>query len=98
AGVGGSIADRVGQMMKRLGADAQVLAVTHLAQVAACADHHIVVRKATRGGHTTSEVRPVRDEARVTELARMLGGERIAGDTSGAHAQPMLADARGAAS
>ena len=98
AGVGGSIADRVGQLMKRLGAHAQVLAVTHLAQVAACADHHFVVRKATRGGHTTSEVRPVRDEARVAELARMLGGERIAGDTSRAHAQAMLAGARGAAS
>lgn len=96
AGVGGSIADRVGQLMKRLGAHAQVLAVTHLAQVAACADHHFVVRKTTHGGRTTSEVRPVRDEARVAELARMLGGERLAGDTSRAHAQAMLSGARGA--
>ncbi|MBI3157288.1 MAG: DNA repair protein RecN [Burkholderiales bacterium] len=97
AGVGGSVADQVGRLMKRLGTHVQVLAVTHLAQVAACADHHFVVRKATRGGRTTSEVQPLRDEARVAELARMLGGERLAGATSRAHAQAMLATARGAA-
>ncbi len=98
AGVGGSVADQVGRLMKRLGTHTQVLAVTHLAQVAACADHHFVVRKALHGGRTLSEVHPVRDEARVAEVARMLGGERLASDTSRAHAEAMLSGARGALS
>jgi DNA repair protein RecN (Recombination protein N) len=93
AGVGGTVADSVGRLMKRLGRHAQVLAVTHLAQVAACADHHFVVRKALQGAQTVSEVQPVREEARVAEIARMLGGERLASDTSRAHAQAMLSGA-----
>jgi DNA repair protein RecN (Recombination protein N) len=98
AGVGGSVADQVGRLMKRLGSHTQVLAVTHLAQVAACADHHFVVRKTLHGSRTLSEVHPVRDEARVAEIARMLGGERLASDTSRAHAEAMLSGARGALS
>ncbi len=87
AGVGGTVADSVGQLMKQLGRSAQVLAVTHLAQVAACADHHLVVSKALRGKQTLSAVLPVKGEARVAEVARMLGGERLSGT---AHAQAML--------
>jgi len=90
SGVGGSIADSVGRLMKQLGASAQVLAVTHLAQVAACADHHFVVTKVRRQGATTSGVAPVTREARVAEIARMLGGERLEG-TSRAHAEALLA-------
>ncbi|WP_205854751.1 DNA repair protein RecN [Piscinibacter defluvii] len=90
AGVGGAVAETVGKLMKQLGRDRQVLAVTHLPQVAACADHHFVVTKAARGGRTRSEVAPVAGEARVAEIARMLGGERLSG-TSLAHAQEMLA-------
>ncbi|MCW5667071.1 MAG: DNA repair protein RecN [Piscinibacter sp.] len=90
AGVGGAVAETVGKLMKQLGRDRQVLAVTHLPQVAACADHHFVVSKAARGGRTRSEVAPVAGEARVAEIARMLGGERLSG-TSLAHAQEMLA-------
>ena len=89
AGVGGSVAYQVGRMMKQLGGSSQVLAVTHLAQVAACADHHFVVSKALQGRATVSDVQPVAGEARVTEVARMLGGERLAG-TSRAHAEAML--------
>jgi DNA repair protein RecN (Recombination protein N) len=89
AGVGGSVAYQVGRMMKQLGGSSQVLAVTHLAQVAACADHHFVVSKAPQGQATVSDVRPVVGEARVSEVARMLGGERLAG-TSRAHAEAML--------
>ena len=89
AGVGGSVAYQVGRMMKQLGGSSQVLAVTHLAQVAACADHHFVVSKALQGKATVSDVQPVAGEARVTEVARMLGGERLAG-TSRAHAEAML--------
>jgi DNA repair protein RecN (Recombination protein N) len=78
--------------MKQLGRDRQVLAVTHLPQVAACADHHCVVSKATSDGRTRSEAQWVAGEGRVGEVARMLGGERLSG-TSVAHAQEMLADA-----
>jgi len=92
AGVGGSVADTVGRLMKQLGRAAQVLAVTHLPQVAACADHHFVVSKTTRGTTTTSDVQSVAGEARVAEIARMLGA-RAAG-TSLAHAHELLALAR----
>jgi DNA repair protein RecN (Recombination protein N) len=92
AGIGGSVAYQVGRLMKQLGGSCQVLAVTHLAQVAACADHHFVVSKALHGSTTVSDVQPVAGEARVSEVARMLGGERLAG-TSRAHAEAMLGGA-----
>ncbi|HEV7913053.1 MAG TPA: DNA repair protein RecN [Albitalea sp.] len=90
AGVGGAVAETVGRLMKQLGRDRQVLAVTHLPQVAACADHHFVVSKATHDGSTRSDIQAASGEARVGEIARMLGGERLSG-TSLAHAQEMLA-------
>ncbi len=89
-GVGGAVAETVGRLMKQLGRDRQVLAVTHLPQVAACADHHFVVSKQLRDGLTLSEIDSVAGERRVAEIARMLGGERLSG-TSLAHAQEMLA-------
>ena len=90
AGVGGAVAETVGRLMKQLGRDRQVLAVTHLPQVAACADHHFVVSKQLRDGLTLSAVNAVGGEVRVAEVARMLGGERLS-NTSLAHAQEMLA-------
>jgi DNA repair protein RecN (Recombination protein N) len=89
AGVGGAVAETVGLLMKQLGQDRQVLAVTHLPQVAACADHHLVVRKQLQDGVTLSSVNAVENEARVAELARMLGGERLLNSTL-AHAREML--------
>ncbi len=89
AGIGGAVADTVGRLMKQLGRERQVLAVTHLAQVAACGDQHLIVTKALQaGGRTASDVQPVVSEARVAEVARMLGGERLA--TSLAHAQQLI--------
>jgi len=88
AGIGGQVADHVGRLMKQLGSRAQVLAVTHLAQVAACADRHFVVSKALEGRQTLAHIAAVDGEARVAELARMLGGERLSGT---AHAQALLA-------
>ena len=88
AGVGGAVAATVGRLMQQLGHDRQVLAVTHLPQVAACAHCHLVVAKQS-GDTTTSTVTPVQGEARVEELARMLGGERILPSTR-AHAREML--------
>ncbi|MES3014746.1 MAG: DNA repair protein RecN [Pseudomonadota bacterium] len=90
AGVGGAVAETVGRLMKQLGRDRQVLAVTHLPQVAACADHHFVVSKQSRDGRTLSDIDAVGGELRVAEVARMLGGERLS-NTSRAHAQEMLA-------
>ena len=91
AGVGGTVADSVGRLMKQLGGSGaratQVLAVTHLAQVAACADHHFVVSKALKGKQTLSAIAQVEGEARVAEVARMLGGEKLSGT---AHAQTLL--------
>ena len=92
AGVGGAVAETVGRLMKQLGKDRQVLAVTHLPQVAACADHHLVVAKQSGKAGTTSSVAPVQGEQRVAEVARMLGGERLSGTTL-AHAKEMLGSA-----
>ena len=89
AGVGGAVAETVGQLMKQLGLDRQVLAVTHLPQVASCADHHLVVAKQLQGQTTLSMVSAVQGEQRVAEIARMLGGERLLGTTL-AHAKEML--------
>lgn len=89
SGVGGAVAETVGRLMHQLGGDRQVLAVTHLPQVAACADHHLVVAKQHRGGATVSTVSPVTGEQRVAEIARMLGGEKLSGTTL-AHAKEML--------
>jgi len=89
SGVGGAVAETVGRLMKQLGRDRQVLAVTHLPQVAACADHHLVVAKQLQGQTTLSTVAAALGEQRVAEIARMLGGERLSGTTL-AHAKEML--------
>lgn len=89
AGVGGAVADTVGRLMKKLGQDRQVMAVTHLPQVAACADHHLVVAKRSGKESTTSHVEIVSGDQRIAELARMLGGERLPSTTL-AHAKAML--------
>jgi DNA repair protein RecN (Recombination protein N) len=89
AGVGGTVADTVGRLMKQLGLDRQVLTVTHLPQVAAFADQHLVVAKQFHQNTTISSVSSVQGEDRVTEVARMLGGERLSSTTL-AHAREML--------
>jgi DNA repair protein RecN (Recombination protein N) len=92
AGVGGAVAETVGRLMKQLGRDKQVMAVTHLPQVASCADHHLVVAKQSDASGPSSSVAPVQGEARVAEIARMLGGEHLSGTTL-AHAKEMLGHA-----
>jgi DNA repair protein RecN (Recombination protein N) len=89
SGVGGAVAETVGRLMKQLGIDRQVLAVTHLPQVAACADHHLVVSKHNDAQGTASQVNSLGADARVNEIARMLGGEKISEATL-AHAREML--------
>lgn len=90
AGVGGRAAVEVGRRLARLGRTSQVLVVTHLPQVAAFADHHVVVTKDAGGLVTSSTVRVVTGEERVAELVRMLSG-LDASDAGLAHAQELLA-------
>jgi DNA repair protein RecN (Recombination protein N) len=93
SGIGGATAETVGRLMKQLGLSRQVLAVTHLPQVAACADHHMVVSKQavplSEPPQVASHVQAVTGEARVAEIARMLGGERLS-NASLSHAKEML--------
>jgi DNA repair protein RecN (Recombination protein N) len=89
SGIGGAVAHTVGQLLRQLGQDRQVLAVTHLPQVAACADHHLLVSKQRSGTQTVSHVRAIDHESRVSELARMLGGSDRS-EVSLAHARELL--------
>ena len=89
AGIGGRVAEIVGRMLHALGAGRQVLCVTHLPQVAACADQQWQVAKAVRGERVSSTVSVLEGEARVEEIARMLGGVKIT-DTTRRHAAEML--------
>jgi len=93
AGVGGKAAVEVGRRLGMLAKDAQVLVVTHLPQVAAFADRHVVVTKASDGSVTTSGLTVLDDEGRVRELSRMLAGLEDS-DTARAHAEELLATAR----
>jgi DNA repair protein RecN (Recombination protein N) len=74
AGIGGSVAEVVGRKLRALGRTRQVLCITHLPLIAACADHHIAVVKRQQDGRTVSCARPLTTTERVAELARMLGG------------------------
>jgi DNA repair protein RecN (Recombination protein N) len=92
AGVGGRAAVEVGRRLARLARSHQVVVVTHLPQVAAFADRHLVVDKVSGGGLTRSGVRTLGDADRVVELARMLAGLDST-DTGRAHAEELLAAA-----
>ncbi len=94
-GIGGRVAESVGQRLKRLARDTQVLCVTHLAQIACFADHHYYVEKAERGGRTVTTIKPLESvKERAEELARMLSGSRIT-DAVLKHAAAMLRQATG---
>jgi len=90
AGVGGQAAVEIGRRLARLARTHQVLVVTHLPQVAAFADRHLVVAKDTGGAITTSGVRIVEETERARELARMLAGLPDS-DLGIAHAEELLA-------
>jgi len=92
-GIGGAVAEVVGQKLRALGAERQVLCVTHLPQVAAQGHHHFQVSKATAGDSTHSAVLPLDDKARIEELARMLGGVEITREVR-ANARQMLTRAQ----
>lgn len=90
SGIGGAAARVVGRMLRRLGADRQVLCVTHLAQIAASATNQFAVEKRVVDGQTYSQLTELAEEARIEELARMLGGDRSA--TSLAHARELVSE------
>ena len=89
AGIGGRVGLQVGETMRRVAGDHQVFAITHLAQIAARGHHHILVSKGARGGVTTADVTVLTDDARVAEIARMLGGDPES-EVSRAHARELL--------
>ncbi len=92
AGIGGQTARSVGRLLKQLAADHQVLVVTHLAQVAAFADHHFYVEKVEKDGRTTTSIQHLDDDEREAELARMLSGSDTA--TAIAHAKELLEESQ----
>lgn len=89
SGIGGGIAEIVGQKLRRLSQNRQVMCVTHLPQVAAQAHHHLFVSKNQQTDVTASSVRVLGHEERVLEIARMLGGVNLTENTL-AHAREML--------
>jgi DNA repair protein RecN (Recombination protein N) len=88
-GIGGRVAEVVGRLLKQLGGRYQVLSITHLPQVAAYGDQHWLVSKSTQDGLTLSQIEPLLPEARLNEIARMLGGELIT-EVTRHHAAEML--------
>src|SRR5690349_1868553 len=89
AGIGGRVGLQVGETMRRVAAYHQVFAISHLPQIAARAHHHILVSKGARGGVTTADVTILDGDDRVTEVARLLGGDPES-DVSRAHARELL--------
>jgi len=89
SGIGGAVAEVVGRLLKRLGQQAQVLCVTHLAQVASQADQHFQVSKVTGSTGTISHIELLDHKARVEEIARMMGGLEITATTR-KHARELL--------
>ena len=87
ANIGGETAQAVGDKMRRLGEQRQVLCITHLAPVAACAAAHFVATKETKLLRTVTHIRRLETGERVTELARMLGGQS---DAARKHAAALL--------
>ena len=89
SGIGGAVAETVGNLLAKLGRSHQILCVTHLPQVAAQGDHHLKVSKLQEDGKTVSQVSPLSRVERIEEIARMLGGATIT-DTTRRHARELL--------
>jgi DNA repair protein RecN (Recombination protein N) len=87
-GIGGEVGAQVGAALAEVAERHQVLVITHLPQIAARADRHLVVSKEARGGIATSDVQSIHGEDRIGEIARMLGDTE--GDAARRHAQALL--------
>ncbi|MBR7001058.1 MAG: DNA repair protein RecN [Neisseriaceae bacterium] len=93
SGIGGGVADKVGQSLRQLSQNYQVLAITHLAQVASYADCHWQVTKSQKDNQIISKINILDKENRIDEIARMIGGEKITATTRN-NAQEMLKNAQ----
>ena len=89
AGIGGGVAETVGERLKRIAKGHQVFCITHLPQIAGYADSHYFVEKKAEGSRTITKVVKLKEDGRVKELARMLGGKKIT-ETTLKHAEEML--------
>ncbi|MBN1607046.1 MAG: DNA repair protein RecN [Polyangiaceae bacterium] len=94
AGVGGAVAEAIGNRLSRAARHHQVLCITHLPQIAAFADAHFRVDKRSQAGRTVTRVARLDEAERIAEMARMLGGSRVS-DTALQHARQLLEEARG---
>ncbi|MDX2165012.1 MAG: DNA repair protein RecN [Gammaproteobacteria bacterium] len=91
-GIGGATAEIVGQLLKQLAKNTQVICITHLPQVAAQGTHHISVSKTSTDDHTASQIKILNSEEKIQEIARMLGGVTITEQTI-AHARELIYNA-----
>jgi DNA repair protein RecN (Recombination protein N) len=89
AGIGGAVAQAVGERLKRLALHRQVVCVTHLPMIAALATHHLRVDKSVVAGRTVARIAAVEGGERIEELARMLAGDRVT-DTTRRQARELL--------
>ena len=92
-GIGGATADIVGEKIKAVAHNKQVICITHLPQIASYGNHHFKVEKVQKPDSTVSTIRQLTQTERVQEIARMLGG-RHKTQTTLAHAEEMIARAR----
>lgn len=90
AGIGGAVADMVGRKLEALSKKHQLICITHLPQIARFGDHHYYIEKKLQKGRTTTAIRPMGEEERINEIARMLGGEKIT-PTALEHARALMA-------
>jgi DNA repair protein RecN (Recombination protein N) len=90
AGIGGRVAHQVAEKLRSVADHHQVLVVTHLAQIASRADHHLLVEKTPANGSAATVLHELKGDARVRELARLLGGDPES-EASIEHAREMLA-------
>jgi DNA repair protein RecN (Recombination protein N) len=90
-GIGGETAWCVGELLAAMGSERQVLVISHLPQVASCANHQVVISKHEQEGRTVTQLRAVEADQRLQEISRMLGG---VDDESSRHAEIMLTRGR----
>jgi DNA repair protein RecN (Recombination protein N) len=81
SGIGGAVAQAVGERLRRLARHRQIICVTHLPMIAALASHHVLVEKHASGGRTVACFETVDEDARIEEISRMLAGDRITATT-----------------
>jgi DNA repair protein RecN (Recombination protein N) len=89
AGIGGGVAEMVGKKLEALARHHQILCITHLPQIARYGHHQYRIQKSVSKGRTRTTIIPLDSKARIEEIARMLGGEKITATTR-EHAREML--------